>query len=248
MKPNNTGRVTNGAVGNTKKAAKVVVGYARVSTPGQAAEGVSLDAQDARIRAYATSGGLEVAKVYVDAGISGARATNRPALQEALSDVCRRKGVLVVYSLSRLGRSTRDVLDIAARLEKAGADLASLSESIDTTTAAGKMVFRMLAVLAEFERDLVSERTRGALAHLRGQGRRISGRIPFGFDLEGDRLTPNAGEQSVLERIQSLHAEGRSLRGIAAELEREGVKTKSGGPTWAPKVLSAVIRREQIAA
>jgi DNA invertase Pin-like site-specific DNA recombinase len=242
MKPNSTGRVTNRTDGNGKKAPKAVVGYARVSTQGQAAEGISLDAQKARVEAYAASGGLEVAGVYVDAGISGAHASNRPALQEALSDVCRRKGVLVVYSLSRLARSTRDVLDIAARIEKSGADLVSLSEAIDTTSAAGKMVFRMLAVLAEFERDL------GALAHLRGQGRRISGKIPFGFDLEGDRLIPNAEEQSALDRIQALRAEGRSLRGIAAELERQGIPTKSGGSTWAPKVLSGVIRREAVAA
>ena len=94
--------------------------------------------------------------------ISGKRADNRLALQEALKAVSAGKGVLIVYSLSRLARSTRDTL-----LDKSGADLVSLSEKIDTTSAAGKMVFRLLAVLNEFERDLISESATAAMARLR---------------------------------------------------------------------------------
>src|SRR6185295_927090 len=109
------------------------------------------------------------------------KADNRPALQAALEAACRGKAALVVYSLSRLARSTRDAIGMSERLHKAGADLVSLSERIDTTTAAGKMVFRMLAVLAEFERDQIAERTKGALSHMRNQGKRISGKIPYGY-------------------------------------------------------------------
>ena len=87
----------------------------------------------------------------------------RASLQAAVSAVCACGGVLVVYSLSRLARNTTETLELGKRLSKAGADLVSLSEKIDTTSAAGKMVFRMLAVLAEFERDQVSERTTMAL-------------------------------------------------------------------------------------
>src|SRR6266581_6504849 len=82
-------------------------------------------------------------------------------------------GVLVVYSLSRLARNTTETLELGERLAKAGADLVSLSEKIDTTSAAGKMVFRMLAVLAEFERDQISERTRVAMQHMRCEGKRV---------------------------------------------------------------------------
>jgi DNA invertase Pin-like site-specific DNA recombinase len=226
-----------------KAARPVAVGYVRVSTPGQASEGVSLAAQRARIGAWAAAGVAELASVHEDAGLSGSKAANRPALQAALVQVCRLKGVLVVYSLSRLARSTKDALAIAERLDRAGADLVSLSEQIDTTSAAGKMVFRMLAVLAEFERDLISERTRGAMAHMRRQGRRISGRIPFGSDLVGDRLVENPEEAAVLELMRQLRADGRSLRQIAAELERRNVTAKNGG-RWAPKVVSFVLRRD----
>jgi DNA invertase Pin-like site-specific DNA recombinase len=81
---------------------------------------------------------------------------------------------LVFYSLSRLARSTKDAIAISERLSRAGADLVSLSEKIDTTSAAGKMIFRLLAVLAEFERDLISERTKAALSVKREKRERIS--------------------------------------------------------------------------
>ena len=222
---------------------KTAVGYVRVSTEGQVADGVSLAAQEERIRAWAVGQGVELAGLHIDAGLSGSKALNRPGLQEALSDVCRRKGLLVVYSLSRLARSTKDAISIAERLDRAGADLVSLSEAIDTTSAAGKMIFRMLAVLAEFERDLISERTRGAMAHLRRQGRRISGQIPFGYDLDGDRLIPNGTEQKALQVIRDLREEGYSLRRIVAELERRQIPTKTGAH-WSPKVIAFVLRRD----
>jgi DNA invertase Pin-like site-specific DNA recombinase len=96
-----------------------------VSTAEQAAEGVSLEAQAARLAAWCGAHGytLTSADVHADAGYSGKRADNRPGLQAALDAVCGAGGVLVVYALSRLARSTRDALQIAERLERAGADL-----------------------------------------------------------------------------------------------------------------------------
>lgn len=228
------------------KSTGAAVGYVRVSTTKQAEEGISLEAQEARLRAWAAGQGLELVSVHVDAGLSGGRADNRPGLQAALVDVCRRRGVLVVYSLSRVARSTRDALTIAERLEKAGADLVSLSEAIDTTSAAGKMVFRMLAVLAEFERDLISERTSSAMDHLRRQGRKVSGNVPFGFDeAEGGRLVANEREQAVLSRIRALREAGASLRAIAAALAESGTPTKSGLLTWTPATIRGVLLRDE---
>ena len=143
------------------------IGYVRVSTEGQAREGVSLEAQQAKISAWCITNGYELRGIHVDAGLSGGRADNRPALQTALTESCDQKAALIVYSLSRLARSTRDAIAISERLAKNGADLVSLSEKIDTTNATGKMIFRFLAVLAEFERDQIAERTKGALAHLK---------------------------------------------------------------------------------
>ena len=160
-------------------------GYLRVSTSGQAEEGISLEAQRSKISAWCEVNDVELVQIYEDAGISGKRADNRPALQEALKAVVAENGVLIVYSLSRLARSTKDTLHIAEQLDKAGADLVSLSEKIDTTSASGKMVFRLLAVLNEFERDLISERTTAAMAHLREQNRFL-GQVPYGYRLSAD--------------------------------------------------------------
>jgi site-specific DNA recombinase len=208
--------------------------YLRVSTAGQAVDGVSLEAQEARARAWADANGYEVAGVHSDAGLSGKRADNRPALQEALSEACRNDSALVVYSLSRLARSTRDAISIAERLEKAGADLVSLSERLDTTTAAGKMMFRLLAVLSEFERDLVSERTTAALAHLKATGRRV-GEIPFGYRLaaDGEHVDKDAVEQKTLADIRETRASGNTWSEVAESLNARGLTTKKGRPwTW----------------
>ncbi len=117
--------------------------------------------------------------------------------------------MLIVYRLSRLARSTKDTIAIGERLDRAGADLVSLSEKLDTTSAAGKMVFRMMAVLAEFERDQVSERTATAMAHKKEKGERV-GTIPFGFDLSADgiALTKNPKEQAALELMSLLRESG----------------------------------------
>lgn len=220
------------------------VGYARVSTDGQAQDGVSLDAQRARIEAWSLANGYELSTVHVDAGLSGGRADNRPALQAALAEACRQKAVLVVYSLSRLARSTTDAIAISERLAKSGADLASLSERIDTTSASGKMVFRMLAVLAEFERDQVSERTKTALAHLRLQGKRISGRIPFGYSLaaNGVDLAPHPNEQDAIRLMQELRLQGCSLREIAATLTQRGIPTKTR-TAWSAEAIRGILRK-----
>ncbi len=222
-----------------------VVGYARVSTEIQAAEGVSLDAQRAKIAAWCTANDGELAGLYVDAGLSGGRADNRPELQAALLDVTRDGGILVVYSLSRLARSTKDTIAIAERLKAGRAHLVSLSEKIDTTSASGKMIFRLFAVLAEFERDLISERTRGAMAHKRSKRERI-GQVPFGSRLgeDGRALGDDPRALAAIAEIRHLRSLGWSLRRIARELDLRNVPTQNGSPRWSHNSVASILARE----
>lgn len=226
------------------------IGYVRVSTIGQAVEGVSIDAQRDAIAKHAAAAGLQLINVHQDE-LSGKRADTRPGLQTALAEACEHGAVLIVYSLSRLARSTRDTLAIAEQLETAGADLVSLSERIDTAGACGRMIFRMLAVLAEFERDTISERTAAALAFKRRQGFKTGGHAPIGFavDRTSDkpRLVEHADEQHALATIRELHAAGMSLRKIGNELDARGIKPRRGR-RWHAKVLASIVRREQITA
>ena len=218
-------------------------GYIRVSTDGQVTDGVSLEAQRERISLWCAGNGYTLGGIYVDAGLSGGRSDNRPGLQNALEAVCKARGILVVYSLSRLARSTKDTIQIGERLDKSQADLVSLSERIDTTSAAGKMMFRMLAVLAEFERDQISERTTTAMRFKKSQGQRV-GKVPFGFDLGGDQVTliPNETEQQALNLIQALRTEGKSMRAIAEELTRQNIATKEGKP-WSHGTIQRILNR-----
>lgn len=221
------------------------VGYIRVSTEEQAAEGVSLDAQREKIKAYCLLHGLELLTVIADEGLSGKRADNRPGLQKALERVCKEKAVLVVYSLSRLARSTRDCINIAERLEQCGADLASISEKLDTTSSMGRFFFRLMASLGELERDQVSERTTAALGHMRRQGKRI-GRIPFGYDLgiDGETLEENRQEQQTLKQMVEWREAGDSFHTIADKLNEAGVSPK-GGEAWYASSVRAVLMTEE---
>jgi site-specific DNA recombinase len=218
-----------------------VVGYIRVSTTGQAEEGVSLEAQKAKIEAWCNLNDGELVALFEDAGISGGGMVKRDGLQDALK--ASTKGMaLVTYSISRLARNTRDMLDIAERLEKKGADLVSLSERIDTTTASGRMVFRMLAVLAEFEREQIGERTRMALAHKKAKGE-VYAATPFGFEAIEGRLVEVKREAKIVGEILRQRESGASLAEIAESLNAQGIEGKRGG-RWYASTVRYLIQRQ----
>jgi DNA invertase Pin-like site-specific DNA recombinase len=218
------------------------IGYIRVSTAGQVEDGVSLDAQAAKIRSWADLNDADEVNIFTDEGISGKRADNRPGLQAAL-ETLHTGDAFICYSLSRLSRSTKDTITIAEELQKKGADLVSLSEKIDTTTAAGKMVFRMLAVLNEFERDQVSDRTRFALAHKKANGEKTGGTVPFGYQVTAEgNLIPDADEQRAVSLIVKRRKAGDSLRRICRALEAAGHPRKNGSPSWHPQAVARVLK------
>lgn len=218
--------------------------YIRVSTQDQATEGVSLEAQLAKLQSWATLNDAEVIGTFEDAGISGAR-SDRPGLAAAMDTACRHKAALVVYSLSRLSRSTSDTIALAAKLDKSGAELVSLSEKIDTSSASGKMIFRLMSVLNEFERDQIAERTSNALAHKKSKGELV-GSVPFGYTLAADGITleENPSQQEALALIAKLRAKGLSLRQIAQELSQLGVPTAKGNSKWTHTAVNRIVARK----
>jgi site-specific DNA recombinase len=216
------------------------IGYIRVSTQGQVDDGVSLASQRAKIEAWCLANDYELVTIQEDAGVSGTR-SDRDGMQDALAGLS--KGMaLVVYSLSRLTRSTKAMLALSEQLDKKGIDLVSLTEKIDTTTASGKMVFRMLAVLNEFERDQISERTKAALSYKKAKGEKYSP-VPFGYaELEG-RLVAVEAEAKVVAQILSMREQGRTLAFIADYLNKEGIEGKRGGK-WYPSTVTYLIQRQ----
>ena len=217
------------------------IGYIRVSTQGQADEGVSLDAQRAKIQAYCSLNDMELVAVFEDAGISGASMNGRDGLQSALK--ATGKGMaLVSYSISRLARSTKDLLHIAERLNKGGADLVSITEKIDTSSAMGEFFFTVIGAIATLERKVTGERTKMALAHKKAKGE-VYAPTPFGFEAINGRLQEVKEESKVVGDILRLRKAGASLGQIADTLNEQGITGKRGGK-WFASTVSYIIQRQ----
>ena len=212
-------------------------GYIRVSTQGQKDDGVSLDAQKAKIESWAELNDYTLGGIYDDAAVSGHR-TDREGLMMAINQA-KRGDCVVVYSLSRFARNTRHTLELSEILDKKGVDLVSLSEKIDTTSAAGKMIFRMMAVLSEFERDQIAERTSNAMQFKKSQGQRV-GSIPYGKRLEDDGITlvDDAVEQEIISLVRLCRHNGLTYQAIGAELQARGFNPK--GKAWHPQTIKNI--------
>jgi DNA invertase Pin-like site-specific DNA recombinase len=222
-----------------------VVGYVRVSTEEQADNGQFLEVQKAKLTAYAALYELELVEIITDAGIS-AKSLHRPGLQRALSLL--RKGQVQGLLIAKLDRLTRSVGDWQRLIEehfseKAGRQLFSVNDSIDTRSAAGRLVLNVLRSVAQWEREVISERTQDALRHKFTKGQRV-GKVRFGYDLadDGKTLLPNPVEQEALSLMKQLRDAGQTLRAIATELNSRGIRTKEGKP-WIHTSVERILRR-----
>lgn len=229
------------------------IGYIRVSTEGQADGGVSLDAQRAKLEAYAALYGLDLVEVIVDAGVS-AKTLARPGLARALDLIdSGAADAILVAKLDRLTRSVRDLGDLVERYFAPGkAALLSVAENIDTRSAGGRLVLNVLASVAQWEREAIGERTSDALAQVKAEGVKLGGSA-LGWirsteaDANGRRVVSSVIEEGeTVARIQALRAEGRTLRQIADALALEGRQTKRGGK-WAPETVRKVLARINVA-
>ncbi len=238
-----------------------VVGYARVSTKEQANTGVSIEAQEAKIRQYCQVFDLELAELRRDRGRS-AKTLEREGLQLALADLREhRADALLVVKLDRLVRST---IGLGHLVEEYFCDgkswsLLSVAENIDTRTAAGRLVANVLASVGQWEREAIVERTREALQHLRAMGV-ILGGDPYGqrrgpkTEDEGRRLIEEVTEElETILRIRLWWDEGLSLRAICARLTEEGrapkLAARCARPTkgvWHPKVVRSILLRHGV--
>jgi len=217
------------------------IGYVRVSTDRQADQGVSLEAQESKIRAMATVQSSDLMDVIVDGGES-AKSLNRPGLQKLLGMVNEGKvQAVIVAKLDRLTRSVKDLCGLLELFEKRKVALISVAESLDTGSAAGRLVITIMAAVSQWERETIGERTRDALQHKRRNGERV-GNIEFGFRLaaDGKHLEPNPTEQAALAAIRKLRARGSTLRSIAKELNANGHSTRRGTP-WRLESVARVI-------
>ncbi len=167
------------------------IGYARCSTDEQ-----NLDAQLDALKAAGCD------QVFVDEGVSGAT-IERTGLDQALAAVMGPGAVLVMWKLDRLGRSLSFLIDLVDQLGQQGAGFQSLSESIDTTTAGGEVVFHVMGALAEFERALIAERTKEGMKAARRRGKRVG-------------RPPALSEEQVHHAIEMVDSGRQTISGMAS--------------------------------
>ncbi len=201
------------------------LGYTRVSTLEQGGNGASLEGQHGAIVAEVERRGWSLVEVVSEVA-SGKAADRREQLQDALSRLERGDAdVLVVSRLDRLTRSLLDFARIVERAQAGGWSLVVVEQAFDLSTSHGRAMAGMLAVFAAFERDLISERTRDALAVKRAQGVHT-----------GRRSTLPA---AVIERIRRDREAGSTWQAIADGLNNDGVATGQGGSCWRPSSVRA---------
>ena len=195
-----------------------VVAYVRVSTDEQATSGQSLEAQRTKLTAYADLYDLDLVEVVVDAGES-AKSLKRPGLQHALGLI--RAGEAEGLVIAKLDRLTRSIADWQILIdgyfgERAGKQLFSVGDSIDTRTAAGRLVLNVLLSVAQWEREAIGERTKEVLQQKISRGERC-GKVRYGCDLadDGRTLLPNTTEIEAIAVMQELRASGQSYRKIS---------------------------------
>ncbi len=219
------------------------IGYVRVSTDKQADRGVSLDAQAEKIRAMAVVHGAELLEIIVDGGES-AKSLNRPGMARLLAMVDGGQvQTVIIAKLDRLTRSVKDLGTLLERFTRRGVALVSVAESLDTSSAAGRLVLNIMTAVSQWEREAIGERTRDAMRHKRGHGERI-GNIQFGYRLCSDakHVEPDPGEQAVLREIHQLRNTGQTLRNIAATLNQRAFRTRRGS-AWRLEHVARILKQ-----
>ncbi len=202
--------------------------WIRVSTEDQA-KGESPEHHEERARSYAKSRGWQVKEVYDLAGQSGKAVMQHPEATRMMKDVERGHIRGLVFSkLARLSRNRRELEDFADFFNKHGADLISLSEAIDTSTAGGRMFFHLLGVFAQWEREEITERVNASVLTRAKLGKSINGSAPYGYAWKDRKLVVVPEEAAIRRKAYEMFLEFRRKGQVARNLNAAGYRTRDG--------------------
>lgn len=220
-----------------------LAGYIRVSSDEQV-EGVSLDAQRARLETLARTEGHDLAAIFDDPGYS-ASDLQRPGLQALLAGLDR--GDFEGMACTKLDRITRRIVDWGWLCQHYFAapkfvPLVIAAGAVDLHNASGRMVVNIQMAIAEFELDQLRERTSEAVAHKRSKGE-VLGHAPFGYEVgpDGKTLIPDPAEQEIIARMVAWQGAGLTLRGIAKQLNEANIPARHGGQ-WRHPVIGRILQ------
>src|SRR5579864_7034144 len=215
--------------------------WIRVSTEDQA-QGDSPEHHEERARSYAKSRGWQVKEVYDLAGQSGKSVTQHSEAKRMMKDIERGHITGLVFSkLARLSRNRRELEDFSDYFRKHNADLISLSEAIDTSSAGGRMFFHLLGVFAQWEREEITERVNASVLTRAKLGKSINGSAPYGYQWKDRKLVIHPEEAPIRRKVYELFMEHRRKAVVAKLLNAAGYRTR-GGVIWRDtQVLRALI-------
>lgn len=212
-----------------------LIGYVRVSSDKQADSGASLEAQAEKITAMAVVKGFPLIEIITDAGES-AKNLDRPGMARLLQMVdAKQVDGIIISKIDRLTRSVKDLGELLERLNAKGVALISVAESLDTVTAAGRLVINIMGAVSQWERQAIAERTSDALQQIKRSGC-PAGTAPYGFqsqprpEVDGKllrmKLVPNQTEREMIRSVRIFHRDGQPLQFIADWLNAMGYKTR----------------------
>ena len=206
-----------------------VLAYLRVSTDEQGRSGLGMEAQREAIEAAAEHRGWEVVEWVTDT--ASGKSLKRPGIQRALERL-ENGGpkILVVAKLDRLARSAIDFLGVVERAERNGWSLILLEPNVDMTDPMGRFTASILASVAQLEREMISSRTKAALAQAKANGTKLGRKLNIA--------------RSTVERIEAERAAGKTLQDIADDLNADEVPTARGGEWW-PSTVSYVLKQDR---
>ena len=205
-----------------------VIGYIRVSTKLQSDKGNSLKLQSSKIKSYSKLNDLELIEIYEDKGISGMSITKRDGYKEMVKYLTNNQidGV-VVWSLSRLGRKMKDVVEFMDILKENKIHFFSIKENLSNNDKIGSLIMNILSSINEFEVDVIRERIKDVKRNKKESGE-VYGRLQYGWDGVKGKLIKNEEEFWVIKRVKNLRSRGYSWRKISERLNSDNIKSKEG--------------------
>ena len=204
----------------------------------------TLDAQreacENYIKSQVAKGWVCLPEHYDDGGFSGGN-INRPALQKLRADIEMGKvDVVVVYKIDRLSRSLLDFADLQTFFQKHNISFCSVTQEINTSTSAGRMMLNILMSFSQHEREIIAERIKDKVVASKRRGMWLGGYVPYGYYAENKKLYPHSRDSQVVKRIFQRFVETQSPKLIAMELNQDGIRPRTGNP-WNPAYISRII-------
>ena len=229
-----------------------LIAYVRVSSEKQHESGASIDAQIEKVKAMASIKGFPLMEIINDSGESG-KDLDRPGMKRILEMVKRREiDGLIIPKLDRLTRSVRDLDNLMRLFQASAVSLVSVHESLDMSTATGRLMMNLLSLVSQWEREIIGERTSAALQQIKRAGF-PAGPPQYGWSAQkraiGSKerlpLVPNEAEQHTIRVILEMHRRGDSYREMADSLNAAGYRTRKGGK-WTFPAMGQIIKANSV--